>query len=115
MYLSAALLAFLVGCNKQTEIVPTHPATINGVWHPTNYPQLELEFTDSTIIQRIGYPIITGYSIRLLSGTLQVGSTAKYSYVNAFGTLSTFNLHVVNLTATNCEVIRDFDPIKLSR
>lgn len=89
--------------------------TIHGIWHPTNYPQLELEITDSTILQRIGYPLIVGYSIRLVGGKLTPGSTANYTYTTPLNTQSTFNIKIVNLTATNCEVIRDFDPVKLRR
>ena len=102
-----------MGCSKTPqETAPTQKPTIHGVWHPTNYPQLELEITDSTILQRIGYPLIVGYSIRLVGTT---GATYTYAYTTPLNTQSTFNLTVVNLTATNCEVIRDFDPVKLSR
>lgn len=104
-----------MGCNKLTQEVIPQQATIQGTWRPKNYPNLLLEITDSTIIQRIGYPIIPGYSIRLVGGELKAGTTAKYSYVTALGTTSTFNLNFVSLGVDDCEVIRDFDPIKLRR
>lgn len=105
----------LLGCSKTPQETAPQAVTIHGVWHPANYPQLEVQFTDSTILQRIGYPLIVGYSIRLVEGKLTPGSTAKYTYTTPLSTQSTFNLTFVNLTDTNCEVIRDFDPVKLRR
>lgn len=104
----------LVQCHQDsTTEQPT--SSIKGIWHPTKHQALELEITDSTIIQRVGYPIVVGYSIRLESGSLEVGKIATYRYTTPTGAQSALRIELISLTPSNCEIIAGIDPVKLRR